>query len=163
MAAELAKIVPLPLDHPEAKLSAMAMPNVASLVNETIDKGLQEGGAIDMSAYHGGKRLVEFEGRTYLLPTVVYCNSNAHVLANQEFLFPYVAVVECSTDVAFAEMGSTLSLAVYTKDGALKKRAQQSAARLVSINKPTFALDRRQPHEENLFDLLLMRESYVEK
>lgn len=164
LAKELATIVPRPLNDPEAKLSAMAMPNVAKAVNETIDDGLKQDGAIDMSApHHNGKRLVEFEGRTYLQPTVVFCDSSEHTLANQEFLFPFTAVVESSNDEAFATMGSTLSLAVYTKDDALKVRARKSKARLVSINCGTSLLDRKQPHEECLFDeVLYERQSYVE-
>lgn len=163
LAAELAKMVPQSLDHPEANLSAMAMPSAAELVNADIERGLRQEGATDVSASHrGGDRLVKFEGRTYLLPTVIHCDSNAHTLANQEYLFPFAAVVENPTDVAFAEMGSTLSLAVYTNDGGLKARARRSAARLVSVNKPTVALDRRQPHEEDLFTLLYERQSFVE-
>jgi acyl-CoA reductase-like NAD-dependent aldehyde dehydrogenase len=163
LAAELAKLIPLPLEHPDAKLSAMAMPKAAEAASGMIDRGLKEGGATDVSAtVRDAPRPMTFEGRTYLLPTVVRCDANGHTLANQEFLFPYVAVVECPTDAAFAEMGPTLSLAVYTDDGALKVRARRSGARLVSVNKPTVALDRRQPHEEDLFTLLYERLSYVE-
>ncbi len=163
LARELAKIRPLPLAHPDATLSAMAMPERAVLVNESIDEGLRTPGARDVSAlYRQGDRLLEFEGRTYLQPTVVFCDSSSHPLANEEFLFPYTAVVESSIDQAFEEMGSTLSLAVYTNDPQLKRRAQMSNVSLVSINRGTSNLDRRQPHEENLFELLWNRLSYVE-
>ncbi len=162
LAVELAKIVPLSLDHPEAKLSAMAMPQVAEAINTKIDNALSESGAEDVSAScRSGGRLVVFEGRTYLLPTVVFCETASHSLANQEFLFPFTAVVEASNEVAFATMGPTLSLAVYTNDSRLMERARRSHARLVSINKPTSALDRRQPHEEDIFSLLYERLSYV--
>lgn len=163
LAAELAKMIPRPLNDTKANLSAMAMPKAAELVNADIERGLKQGGATDVSAAHrSGERLVKFEGRTYLLPTVIHCEGNAHTLANQEYLFPFTAVVEVPTDSAFAEMGPTLSLAVYTNDGELKTRARRSAARLVSVNKPTVALDRRQPHEEDLFTLLYERQSFVE-
>jgi acyl-CoA reductase-like NAD-dependent aldehyde dehydrogenase len=164
LAEELAKYVPLPRDHAEAKLSALAMPKSGPSINAAINAGLKVGGAIDMSApYQPDGRLVVFEGRTYLLPTVIFCDSNSHTLANREYLFPFTAVVEASNDTAFAEMGSTLSLAVYTNDPALKERARRSSARLVSINVNTSKLDRRQPHEENLFNLFFEGLSCVEE
>ena len=163
LAAELAKLVPKPVDDPEALLSAMAMPDRAKLVDASIDESLKVPGAVDVSARHRtGKRLVQFEGRTYLLPTVIRCETSQHPLANEEFLFPFVAVVESSNDQAFQELGPTLSLAVYTDDEALKLRARQSSVNLVSVNVGTSCLDRTQPHEGNLFHLLYHRSSYVE-
>ncbi len=162
LAVKLSQMVPLPLHHREAVLSAMAMPTVAKAVDGSISELLLTPGARDASAPYRCTRLVTFEGRTYLLPTVIQCDSNSHPLANQEFLFPYVAVVECSTDDAFAQMGFTLSLAVYTKDDALKERTLKSQARLVSINVPTVSLDRKQPHEEELFPLCWERTSCIE-
>ena len=162
LAKELAKIFPRPLDDPESLLSALAMPERAQGINEAINDGLKLGGATDNSArYREGDRLVEFEGRKYFLPTIIRCASSRHTLANQEFLFPFAAVVQSSMDEAFAEMGSTLSLAVYTYDEALKKRARMTNVSLVSVNEGTSKLDRLQPHEENLFELLWNRLSYV--
>jgi acyl-CoA reductase-like NAD-dependent aldehyde dehydrogenase len=163
LAEELAKLKPGHLDDSSVMLSAMAMPNVAKSVDETITTGLKTGGAVDMSAsYCDGDRLVIFEGRTYLLPTVILCDSMSHSLAREEFLFPYVAVVEASNENAFTQMGKTLALAVYTNDDSLKVHARRSGVSLISVNKPTSALDRKQPHEENLFELLFERQSYTE-
>lgn len=162
LAAELATLVPLPLDHSEARLSAMAMPKAAEATSASIDADLKKAGAVDVSARHRtGSRLVTFEGRTYLLPTVIRCDSSQHPLANREFLFPYVAVVESAEDQAFDELGQTLSFAVYTHDEALIRRAHRSRVSLVSVNAATPELDRRQPHEEDLFWLLFERLSYV--
>lgn len=165
LAAELAKIVPTKRDDPAARLSAMAMPKVAVSVNDLIDSHLKKGGAVDYSLLaRGGKsRLEVFEGRTYLHPTVIHCDSSNHPLANQEFLFPFAAVVESSIDDAFMQMGPTLSLAVYTADEALKLRARMSGVSLVSVNIGTSKLDRCQPHEENLFELFFRRLSFVER
>jgi hypothetical protein len=163
LAKELARIFPLDRTDPKARLSAMAMPGNAVETNKEIDAALKGGGAIDMSApFRAGDRLVVHEGRTYMLPTVIYCKSRQHPLANEEFLFPFTAVVEQSEAQFFAEMGSTLSLAVYTHHERLKLRARQSSARLVSVNKGTSLLDRTQPHEGNMFHLLFDRQSYVE-
>ena len=57
--------------------------------------GLAEPGAEDITARHrSGPRLVERDGSTYLLPTVIHCTTSAHPLANREFLFPYASVVD---------------------------------------------------------------------
>ncbi len=162
LAKELAKLRPGRLDDPSTMLSAMAMPDRAKLVDETITAGLKTGANDVSELYRSGDRLVTFEGRTYLLPTVILCDSMSHPLAREEFLFPYTAVVQASNEEAFKQMGPTLALAVYTDDVALKDRARRSGVSLVSINKPTSSLDRKQPHEENLFELLFERQSYTE-
>ncbi len=162
LAKHMGSIVPRPLDHDDARLSAMAMPAAAKGANQVIEVGLKAGGATNCSApYQSEGRLVEFEGRTYMLPTVVFCESMDHVLARQEFLFPYVAVVEASMDEAFAKMGKTLSLAVYTGDESLQACATRSHVDLVSINKGTPFLDRLQPHSGGMFDLCYERKSLV--
>lgn len=157
LAKELSVLKPAPLAEEGNLLSAMTMPDKANATNEAIEAGLAKG-ATDMSApFRDGGRLVVFEGRTYMLPTIIYCDSMSHPLAREEFLFPYAAVVEAPNDEAFEKMGPTLSLAVYTRDQELMKRARRSSVSLVSINKPTPVLDRTQPHEENLFELLYKR------
>ena len=163
LAQELESLQPGPLEDRATLLSAMADPKQAFLVNASIENGLGQGGASDMSMpYRKDGRLATFEGRTYLLPTVIHCQSNEHPLAKQEFLFPYTAIVECANEAAFLEMGPTLALSLYTADEKLIKSARKSRVSLVSINRPTSSLDRRQPHEENLFDLMWERLSYTE-
>lgn len=163
LAKALASIVPKPLEDPEAMLSAISMPAKAKWSNNVIEDGLKKAGAVDISAqFRNAKRLEVFEGRTYLHPTIIHCDSSSHDLANREFLFPYCAVVESSNDQAFMELGKTLSLAVYTHEQELKQRAADTGIALVSINAPTSKLDRCQPHQENLFELFYQRLSYVE-
>lgn len=162
IAAELSKLKPAPLDDQNNLLSAIAMPETAKYADQTITNGIDAGGAVDMSApYRDGERLVKYEGRTYLHPTIIYCDSMGHTLAQQEFLFPYAAVVQATNDEAFANMGPTLALAVYTQDPNLVAKASRSFVSLVSANKPTSELDRSQPHEEDLFQLLYNRGSFT--
>ena len=161
LAEGLAKeYVPRDRDDAEANLSAMAMPAGAANSNETINLGLEAGGAYDFSAPHQPDgRLVVVGGRTYMLPTVIACDSLDHQLARSEFLFPYTAVVEMPNKEALAQMGTTLSLAVYTGDQELVDLALNSHAGMVNINECTSVLDRRQPHEgSNLFSDLLYRQ-----
>ena len=50
------------------------------------------------AAHRAGPRLAVVDGCTYLLPTVVLCESADHPLANREFLFPFAAVVKVTPD-----------------------------------------------------------------
>jgi hypothetical protein len=97
IAARLAAIVPRASDDPRAELAPFVDPKVAVRINQQIEEGLAEPGAEDITARHRtGPRLVEMNGSTYLLPTIVHCSRSDHPLANREFLFPYAAVVDMS-------------------------------------------------------------------
>ena len=88
-------MVPRAEDDPQAQLAPFANPDVARRISAMIDRDLEVPGAEDVTARHRpGPRVVEWEGSTYLLPTVVRCDSPEHPLANREFLFPFAAVVE---------------------------------------------------------------------
>jgi hypothetical protein len=59
-------------------------------MDATIEQGLATPGAVEMTArYRQGARRVVFEGGTFLRPTIVWCHSFSHPLANREFLFPF--------------------------------------------------------------------------
>ena len=64
-------------------------------ISAMIDRELEAPGAVDVTARHraGGRRRATWSGATYLLPTVVLCDSPEHPLANREFLFPFASVV----------------------------------------------------------------------
>lgn len=162
LAEELAKITPRPRQDPEAVLSALSMPTAGNAWNSVIEAGLKAGGASDVSAaFRTGNRLVVVDGLTYMLPTVVTCDTREHTLANQEFMFPFTAVTEMSNEDALANLGPTLSLAIYTKNEKLRAKARWSNVSLLSFDIDTSRLDRRQPHQENLFHLLWERLSEV--
>ena len=59
-----------------------------------IDRELEAPGAEDVTArLRGSGRVAQARRCTYLLPTVVRCDSPEHPLANREFLFPFASVV----------------------------------------------------------------------
>ena len=166
LAQRFAAIVPRAADDPQAEIAPFVDPRVARHINGQIDAGLSEPGAEDVTArYRSGPRLVEREGSTYLLPTVVHCTSSSHPLANREFLFPYVAVVDVSTDEMKSMpecLGPTLSGTALTRDQGLIDRLLQSdligRLNLGPIQTNTIAWD--QPHEGNLFDHLYSRRAF---
>jgi len=165
LAARLATIVPLAPDDAQASLAPFVDPRVAERISRRIDLDLEAPGARDVTAAHRDTgRLVTVDGRTYLLPTVVHCASPSHPLANREFLFPYVAVVEAPEADMPASFGQTLVVTAITEDPDLRARllASDLVGRLNLGPIPTPRISWDQPHEGNLFELLYGRRALQE-
>jgi hypothetical protein len=163
LAQRLAKIQPKPADDPDAQIAPFADPRVAERISAMIDTGLFEPGAEDCTAkYREGGRLVSFEGASYLLPTILYCESPEHGLANKEFLFPFASVVECSEEQMTEAMGPTLVVTAITHSERLKSRllASPHVGRLNLGPIPTMKIGWDQPHEGNLFEHLYARRAF---
>ena len=164
LAARLAKIAPRPAAADDAGLAPFADPGVASRISAMIDGGLDEPGATDVTAGKRGSdgRLAQFEGCTYLLPTVLHCESPDHTLANREFLFPFATVVECPQSELLERMGPSLVVTALTEDESLKRDllASPHVGRLNFGPIPTNHITWDQPHEGNLFDHLYARRAF---
>ncbi len=161
IAMKLAQIKPLANDDPNAKLSAIANPKVAQWADTRITGGLKEGGAEDVTATIRGsaERVVKFQGRTYLLPTIVYCESWEQSLCNTEFMFPFASVVEVPQDKVLNTIGPTLVVSAITKDKAFTN-ALLRCRHIQRLNlgpAPTSSAQWDQPHEGNLFEFLYQR------
>lgn len=166
LAAKLARIVPRAADDEEALLAPFADSGVAERISQQIDAGLNTPGARDVTAsYRTGPRVVAVDGCTYLLPTIVFCESSEHPLANREFLFPYAAVVKVSADEMRRmpePMGKTLVVTALTADRNLIDRLLESA-HVDRLNVGAIATNHiswDQPHEGNLFEHLYARRSF---
>lgn len=160
LAERLAAIAPRAAEDEAAALAPFTDPRVAELVSASIDEGLAEGGARDVTAARRGTpRLVRFEGCAYLLPTVLRCDGPQHVLANREFLFPCASVVEVAPEDLPGCLGPTLALTAITEDAALLSRLLRSPLvhRVNLGGVPTSVVAWDQPHEGNLFDHLYAR------
>src|SRR5687768_5486962 len=71
LAKKLGPIVPVPARDENARLSGFANPKMAEYIDGAIEEGLKTPGATDVTAkYRNGPRKVEFEGGTYLRPTI---------------------------------------------------------------------------------------------
>lgn len=163
LAAKLASVVPRSAADPEAQLAPFTDPGVAACISQVIDDRLEEPGAREVSAAHrSGPRLTSFEGCSYLLPTIVRCESPEHPLANREFLFPFASVVEAPQSAMPQVLGPTLVVTAITEDPALIARLTSSAlvGRLNLGPIPTFQIRWNQPHEGNLFDHLYSRRAF---
>ena len=157
LAQRLARIEALPLDHPQARIAAFARPEVARGLTELIDRRLEMGGAEDLTArFRSGERIVEREGCTFLLPTVLWCEDCEHPLANAEFLFPFVSVVQVPQEEILQRIGPTLVATAVTGNRELILELL-SCAGIERLNLGAIRTDRvswDQPHEGNLFEFL---------
>ena len=166
IAGRLVKIGPRAVEDPEAGLAPFADPRVAERISQQIDAGLSGGGARELTAeLRKGPRLVQFDGSTYLLPTVVLCESSDHPLANREFLFPFAAVVKVTAEEMARmpePMGKTLVVSALTQDRRLIDRLLMSPLvdRLNVGPIATNVISWDQPHEGNLFEHLYARRSF---
>jgi hypothetical protein len=163
LAERLAQIIPRAVDDPAATLAPFVDPVVAARISRMIDEGLTEPGARDVSASRrGSKRLVEFDGATYLLPTVIRSETTTHPLANREFLFPFASVVEARAEEMPEALGFSLVVTAITEDEKLIERliASPLVDRLNVGPVSTMQIAWDQPHEGNLFEHLYARRAF---
>ena len=164
LAAKLAQVVPRATDDPEAQLAPFANPAVAERLSALIDRELETPGADDVTARLRGSGRLATRGRSsYLLPTLVRCDSPDHPLANREFLFPFASVVEVKPEELPGRLGPTLAATLITADEALVARVMASPLvhRLNLGALPTWKLSWDQPHEGNLFEHLYVRRALL--
>ncbi len=162
LAERLAAIVPRSRDDASAILAAFPDPATARGIDAAIERGIAQGGAEDVSARFRGSRLVEFEGGTYLLPTVVYCEDPENPLANQEYLFPFVSVLDVPRAELTDSLGPSLVVTALTDDARLERdllgRAEIGRLNLGPV--PTSVLQWDQPHEGNIFTHLYQQRAF---
>ena len=166
LAAKLITIEPRAADDPAAEISPFVDARVAERISQQIDAALYEPGAEDVTMrLRKGPRLVKAHGATFLLPTVIYCTSSDHPLANREFLFPFVSVVDVTPEQMESmpePAGATLSATALTNDQEFITRLVQSdligRLNLGPLRTNRIAWD--QPHEGNLFDHLYARRAF---
>jgi len=163
IAERLAAVQPLPPDHPDASLAAFTVPGVAEAISLEIDNDLETPGVEDVTArQRGGERLVRQGRATYLLPTVVHCDSPRVAIAKKEYMFPFVSVVQCPEPQMLAEIGPTLVCTAITCNPAFR-RSLVDAVHIDRLNLgpvPTTQLNWRQPHEGNLIEFLFRARAF---
>jgi len=163
LAERLAKVVPRDEADEQAEIAPFANPAVAERISQTIDSELRTPGAREVTAaYRLGERLTSFQGCSYLLPSVVLCDSPEHPLANREFLFPYASVVAVRQEQLPRALGPSLVVTAITEDRKLIGRllASPYVGRLNLGAIPTYRISWDQPHEGNLFDHLYARRAF---
>jgi len=164
LGARLSAIEPRGVADPQAQIAPFADGKVAERISAMIDRDLEVPGAEDVTArLRGSGRLAKRDNSSYLLPTVVLCDSAEHPLANREFLFPFASVVQVRPEEMPSRFGPTLAATVITADAGLLARIMASPLvhRLNLGPLPTWRLSWDQPHEGNLFDHLYVRRALL--
>ena len=163
LAERLANVRPRDPRDPDASLAAFTVAGVAEAISASIDADLALGGATDVTAeMRSAARAVTRDHCSYLLPTVVYCESPEHPLASKEFMFPFVSVVECPQDEVLSRVGPTLVCTGITEEPQFRAQlvSCQAIDRLNLGPIPSTKLDWLQPHEGNIVEWLYQPRSF---
>src|SRR5881296_3628286 len=161
LAERLGPITAKPPEDPTAGLAAFTVPGQAQAIHASIQEKIKESGAEDMTAKFG-PRLVEKERCAYLRPWVIQCQSPDAKIANTEYMFPYVTVVQCPQEQMIEKIGSTLVASAITND----KKWERQLTDATNIDRlnigpiPTTKLDWLQPHEGNIVDFLFRARAF---
>jgi acyl-CoA reductase-like NAD-dependent aldehyde dehydrogenase len=155
LAERLGPIAPKPPEDPTSTLAAFTVPGAAKAIWGMIEAKLHEAGVEDMTAPFG-PRLVEKDRCGYLRPMVIHADSPNRSLANTEFMFPFVSVVECPEDQMLEKIGPTLVCSAITENRKWQRQLID-APHIDRLNVgaiPTIKLDWLQPHEGNIVEFL---------
>jgi acyl-CoA reductase-like NAD-dependent aldehyde dehydrogenase len=163
LARRLADVRPLPPDHPEASLAAFTVPGAAEAISRAVDADSKATGVTDVTANHRhGGRMIK-EGRAdYLLPTVLHAASPDAAVAKQEYMFPFVTVVECPQAKMLEAIGPTLVCSAITCNDAFRRQLLD-AVHIDRLNLgpvPTTQLNWMQPHEGNIVEFLFRARAF---
>lgn len=162
LAERLGPVAPKPPGDPEALLAAFTMPETAEGIDAAIEQGLKEGVEEMTSTYRGGDRLVREERCAYLRPTVLFSQGPDRILANTEYMFPFVCVVECPQEKMLDHIAPTLVVTAITDD----QNFRQALLECTLIDRLNFGpirtiqLNWLQPHEGNLVDFLFRARAF---
>ena len=163
IAQRLAAVRPLPPDDPDASLAAFTVPGTADSISQAIDADLKSAGVTDVTARHRkDPRVVKGQRAEYLLPTVVHCTSPEPAIANKEYMFPFVAVVDCPEAQMLDRIGPTLVCSAITCNPEFR-RALVDAVHIDRLNLgpvPTTRLNWLQPHEGNIVEFLFRARAF---
>lgn len=148
-------------EDPECSLAAFTVPGAAKGVWGMIEANLNDGSTTHVTEQYG-PRFIELERCGYLRPVVLHCTSPDATLANKEFMFPFVSVVECPQADMLRKIGPSLVCTAITKD-AKWRQALTDATQIDRLNIgpiPTNRVDWLQPHEGNIVDFLFRSRAY---
>ena len=163
LAERLGPVEPQAASHPESPLAAFTLPGVAEAMHNQIDEGCRADGVTEVTEqFREGSRLVQEERVDYLRPTVLHCSSPDLEMANTEYMFPFVSVVDCPQEKMIEKMGQTLVCSGITADAQLSRQLLDATSidRLNIGAVKTIALNWLQPHEGNIIDFLFRARAF---
>jgi hypothetical protein len=124
---------------------------------------VQVPGVTEVTAqYREGPRVVKDGRADYLLPTVVHSTDPDAAIVKQEYMFPFVTVVECPEARMIDAIGPTLVCTAITEKPELRHRLLD-AVHIDRLNLgpvPTIQLNWLQPHEGNIVEFLFRARAF---
>ncbi|MEO1994473.1 MAG: aldehyde dehydrogenase family protein [Planctomycetaceae bacterium] len=163
LAERLGPVEPQTASHPDAPLAAFTLQGVAEAMHNQIEEGCEVDGVTEVTAsFREGSRLVQNDRYDYLRPTVLHCSNPDLEMANTEYMFPFVSVVDCPQEQMIEKMGQTLVCSGITEDPQLSRQLldARSIDRLNIGAVKTIALNWLQPHEGNIIDFLFRARAF---
>src|SRR5215813_6726431 len=115
LAERLGPIAVKPPEDPTAGLAAFTVPGQAQAIHASIQEKIKESGADDLTTKFG-PRLVEKDRCAYLRPWVIHCPSPDGKIANTEYMFPYVTVIQCPQGQILEKIGPSLVASAVSND-----------------------------------------------
>jgi Aldehyde dehydrogenase family len=161
IAEKIGPVEPLPPEDPKSSLAAFTIQGQADGVWADIENALAGAGTTHVTEKFG-PRLVKKERCDYLRPTVVHCDNPEAPAAKKEYMFPFVAVVQCPQEKMIGAIGPTLVCTAITED----VKFQRDLVDAVHIDRlnlgtiPTVQLNWLQPHEGNIVDFLFRARAF---
>lgn len=155
---KLGPVLPQAHDSDTAILAGFANPQMAEMIDAVIESDLPGAEEATEEFRHGSRRSL-VENSNYLSPTIVWCPSFEHPLANREFMFPFASVVEVPQEKILDTIGPSLVVTAITRDEKWVQELLDSPLidRLNIGPLPTNRVGWDQPHEGNLFEFLFKR------
>lgn len=164
IAKRIGPVAPKPMNDPEAGLAAFTTKGVAEAMSGQIDDGVKSSAVTDVSEKYrdGESRLVEEERCDFLRPTVLHVTDPDDEMADTEYMFPFVSVVDCPNDQFIKKSGYTLVCTALTDDEAFSRDLIDSTSidRLNIGEVKTVQLNWLQPHEGNIIDFLFRARAF---
>ena len=163
IAERIGPVEPKSMNNPDAGLAAFTLPGAAEAMSGQIDDGVKSPAVTEVTEqFRGGSRLVQHERCDYLRPTVLHVSDPDDPMANTEYMFPFVSVVDCPSDQFLKKSGYTLVCSALTDDLAFK-RSLIDATNVDRLNigeVKTIQLNWLQPHEGNIIDFLFRNRAF---
>jgi acyl-CoA reductase-like NAD-dependent aldehyde dehydrogenase len=164
IAKRIGPVAPKPMNDPEAGLAAFTTKGVAEAMSSQIDDGVKSSAVTDVSEKYrdGESRLVEEERCDFLRPTVLHVTDPDDEMADTEYMFPFVSVVDCPNDQFIKKSGYTLVCTALTDDEEFSRDLIDSTSidRLNIGEVKTVQLNWLQPHEGNIIDFLFRARAF---
>ncbi|MBW3541503.1 MAG: aldehyde dehydrogenase family protein [Planctomycetes bacterium] len=163
LAKRLGAIEPNPMDDPQSGLAAFTVPGQAEAMSAQIDEGCKSPNVTEVTAkYRNGERLVQRERSDFLRPTVLHVTDPDDPMANTEYMFPFVSVVDCPQEQFLKKCGYTLVCSAITDDESFQQQLLDATNvdRLNIGEVKTIQLNWLQPHEGNIIDFLFRARAF---